>query len=294
MFLEENPMTDRRRVPATAFMLLALVLTGCSADAAPAPIEAEPLPEVSIEDYGDVTAKLDYDHAVAETPASALSLSSPDYVVRVLHAIATIADTCMVEKGFEATANDKDWSPFIPEEDRTYGIWSVAYASKYGVSLSPEAGPATVDVISMGVEQSKAYDTCATEAKESLMDQLVFSQDANIDAQIRSRAYELTLASDEAKDAKLDWQTCMEERGIVLDPADGRPVQQYQEQGKEAEIGAIVIEAECARSTGAVQTLYDIQARYEAALIDSQSAQVASFVEKRDAAIKVFDKAISG
>ncbi len=287
-------MTDRRRVPVTASMLLALVLTGCSADAAPSPTAADPLPEVSIEDYGDVTAKLDYEHAVAETPTSALSLSNPDYVVRVLHAIAVTADRCMVEKGFEATADDRDWSPFIPEEDRTYGIWSVAYASRYGVSLSPEAGPAAVDVISMGVEQSKAYDTCATEAKGSLMDELLFSQDKNIDAQVRNRAYELTLASDEGKDAKLTWQACMEQRGIVLDPADGRPVQQYQEQGKEAEIGAIVVEAECARSTGAVQTLYDIQARYEAALIDSQSAQVASFVEERDAAIKVFDKAISG
>ncbi|MCS3442170.1 hypothetical protein [Microbacterium phyllosphaerae] len=277
-----------------ALMLLTLVLTGCSADVSPAPTKEEPLPEVSIENYGDVTAKLDYDHAVAETPASALSLSSPDYVVRVLHAIATVANTCMVERGFEATADDKDWSPFIPEEDRTYGIWSVTYASKYGVSPSPEDGPAPVDVISMGVEQSKAYAGCATKAQESLMDELLFSQDVNIDAQIRNRASDLTTASEEGKKAKLDWQACMEESGIVLDPADGRPVQQYQEQGKEAEIGAIVIEAECARSTGAVQTLYDIQARYEAALIDSKSAQVASFIAKRDAAIEVFDKVISG
>lgn len=287
-------MTHRRRALVGASLLLMLALTSCSETSAPSPSTPEELPEVSIADYGDVTAQLDYDHAVAMTPVSEFSLREPDYVIRVLHAIAVRTDECMTDAGQPATAGDRDWSPFIQDEDRTYGLWSVAYASKYGVELAPEAGAKSVDIIGMGVEQSKEFAACAETGKETLMDELMWSQDMNIDSQIRNRAIELTVASKEGKSAKADWQACMEDQGIVLDPADGRPVQQYQEQGKEAEIAAIVVEAQCAQSTNAVQTLYDIQARYEAALIDAQSAQVTSFMEKRDEVISVFEDAIAG
>lgn len=278
----------------TALILTALALSGCSADAPPTPTDDKALAEVSIEGYADVTAKLDYDHAVARTPVSEFSRLEPEYVIRVLHAVAVRTDECLTDAGQPAAAAYRDWSPFIQEEDRSYGLWSVAYASKYGVTPAPEAGAKSVDVISMGVEQSKEFAACAETGKETLMDELMWSQDMNIDSQIRNRAIELTVASKEGKSAKADWQACMEDHGIVLDPADGRPVQQYQEQGKEAEIAAIVVEAQCAQSTNAVQTLYDIQARYEAALIDAQSAQVTSFMAKRDDVISVFEDAIAG
>lgn len=286
-------MSHRIAATGLAILLTLGATAGCAAST-----ETEDggpdLPAVSIAAYGDVSAQLDYELAVATTPVSQFSLNSPEYVIRVLHAIAVRTDECMIDEGYTATAPQQDWSPFVPNEDRTYGIWSVSYASKYGVSLAPGAGAPSIDIISMGVEQSKAYEVCSDAAKESLIEELTWSQEMNIDAKIKKRAYELTAADESGQQARADWQACMEEQGIVLDSADGRPVQQYQEQGKEAEIGAIVVEATCAQSTGAIQTLYDLQARYEAALIDSQTAQIKEFRDRRDEVIAAFEDAIAG
>lgn len=288
-------MRHGRSVGAVAAaVLLTLVISGCTASETSPVTDANQLPEVSIDGYEDVTATLDHEHAIAVTPVTAISVQGPDYMIRLLHAIAVRGDKCMVEAGFEPVADERDWSPYLQEEDRTYGLWSVAYASQYGVSLASGTGAPDVNVIDMGVERGKQYGLCLDEGRESLREELLWSGDMNIDSQIRLRAYELTLASDEGQAAKADWQGCMEDAGIVLDSADGRPVQQYQERGKEAEIAAIVVEAECARSTNAVQTLYDIQARYEAALMDTQSAQIQAFIEKRDEVISVFEDAIAG
>lgn len=287
-------MTRERITLVAAALALTAGLTGCTSLTTSTKSDPAELPNVGIAGYEDVTARLDYELSTAETPVSKFSLSNPDYVSRALHAIAVRADSCMKKAGFPATASQQDWSPFVPEEDRTYGLWNVTYASKYGVELAPEAGPPPVNVIDMGVDQGNQYATCSDAARESLIDELLWSQDLNIDTQIRRRAYESVIASDKGKAAEADWQACMEDRGIVLDPADGRPVQQYQARGKEAEIAAMVVEAECARSTNAAQTLYDLQARYEAALIDAQSAQIQAFIDRRNEVITVFEDAIAG
>lgn len=291
--MPEVGLVRGRRI-AGLIAIATLALAGCSASAVPSGAGATPLGDVSIDGYDNVTAQLDYDHAIVVTPVSQFSLSNSDYMIRLLHAIAVRADSCMEKAGFPATAGQHDWSPFLAEEDRSYGLWSVAYASKYGVDLAAEAGPEPVDVIDMGVEQGKKYAECSDVARESLDEELLWSQGMNIDSEIRGKAYDLVVASDAGKAAKADWAACMEAQGIVLDPTTGWPVQQYEQQGKEAEIAASVVEAECARSTGAVQTLYDLQARYEAALIDAQSARVKEFKTRRAEVIGVFEDAIAG
>lgn len=287
-------MTLRITIVAVTISALAVgVLAGCTSDV-PSGGAEEGLSAVSITDYGEVTASLDFEHAVAKLPLDQYSLTSPDYVIRVLHAIAVRKDECMVDAGFPATATSLDWSAYQKEEDRTYGIWSVAYASTYGTDLAHQAGAPTIDTLSMGVDFNKQYSKCTEASKESLMEELLFSQDMNIDAKIRRESAEMTRASEEGQRARADWSACMEERGLVLDQSDGRPSEQYKKQGKEAEIGAIVIEAECAASTGAIQKLYDIQARYEAAYIDAHAAQLDTLTERRDRAIAIFEDAIAG
>jgi hypothetical protein len=86
----------------------------------------------------------------------------------------------------------------------------------------------------------------------------------------------------------------MEEAGLVLDPDDGRPSEQYSAQGKESEIAAAITEARCAQTTGAVQTLYDLQAKYEAAYREDQAAQIQAFSEKRRKVERFFDDVIAG
>lgn len=286
-----------------AALTLTVLLTGCTAeqgvdsaasvdDGTSSP--GDELGDVSIAEYSDVTAQLDFAHAAPTLPLDQYYLGSTGFSYRALHAIAAVTDTCMVDRGYPAVAETVDWTPSNAAEDRTYGLWSVENASQYGVSLAPGKTPPTVETLSYGIDFNNAYAACLDTAKETLMDELLFSQDPNIDSQIRGRARELTRASDEGKAAFADWQACMEGEGIVLDPEDGRPSSQYADQGKESEIKTAVVEAQCAASTAAIQTLYDLQARYEAAFLDKQEAQVQEFVKEREAVIAIFEAAIAG
>jgi len=284
----------RKSVGSIAVILAGLVtLTGCSAGGDDAPDPEETMATVSLDGYQDVTAKLDFEHASPALPLDQYSMNSSEYVHRVLHAIAVSTDACMTEQGYPAVAQTVDWAPY-PAEDRTYGVWSISYATKYGLDSAPQSGPPAVDTVNLGVDFNKAYPLCMDEAKGQLMDQLTFSQEPNVDSRIRGRAIDLVVASEEGKSALTAWQSCMEQAGLVLDPEDGRPSAQYAAQGKEAEITATVTEAQCGADSGATQTLYDLQAQYEQAFMDQQAAQLQDFSVKRNKAIDVFDNVIAG
>lgn len=285
----------KQRAIAALFSVLAVTgLAACSSEPAPVSPSSDDLPAVDIGPFQGTVARLDFDRAVPSLPLDDLSLSSPAYVSKVFHAMAVKADSCMVKRGFEATAERVDWSPYPAEEDRTYGLWSVPYASRFGVDLATGAGPRTLDTLPLGVEFNKAYQECMEEGKTSMLDQLTFSQAPNVDWRMRTEAQSRTMASDTGKSARADWEACMEGDGLVLDPDDGRPSSQYHDQGKESEIDAAVTEAECASSTGAVQALYDTQARYEAAYMEQQAAQIQAFSEKRKEVETFFDDVIAG
>ena len=249
---------------------------------------------MDVSKYADVSATLDFEHALAALPMDQYSLQSPAYVTKVLHAIAVRTDECLTDEGQQPVADKVDWTPPLAQEDRTYGLWSTNYASQFGVALAAGTEPVVLDTLSFGVEFNKAYAGCTESAKNSLMDQLLFAQAPNIDWRIRNEAQKLTAASDQGKRAKATWQDCMEGKGLVLDPDDGRPSAQYSAQGKEAEITAALTEAQCAVDTGAAQQLYDLQAQYEAAFIDAQSAQVQAFDAERAEVERDLDAAIAG
>lgn len=296
-------MKDKCRTTAVAALALLVVLVGCTASPPQSQDEGDDLPgappgalaDVSIEEYEDVRAILDYDHSLAETPLDEFSAQRPEFTIQVLHAIAVLADGCMEKQGHAPTAAERDWTPFLDNEDRTYGIWSVAYASKYGRDLAPEAGAAEMEIDGMDVEELAAYETCINAARDELADELVWlGSPETIEVQIRFTANELTLASDDGQQAKGNWVACIEAAGVVVLPEDGMPVDAYRQKGKDAEIPAFVTAAECARSTGAVQTLYDLQARYEAALIDAHAAEVDAYIERSEEVLAVLQDAIDG
>jgi hypothetical protein len=284
------------RVSVVACVAAGLIsLSGCAAPAQrSADADQFALPKVSIDTYAGTVSHLDYEHGIADLPTNDLDLNAPGYVMRVLHAIAVRADTCMQKKGLPAIASELDWRPYVGDEERTLGRWSTAYASRYGVDPAPESRPAEIDVLSKGVEFNKAYGQCADTAKESLQSQLQFSQDRNVISAIKWRAYKLVTTSAEGKKAIGDWHSCAESAGVVLDSESGGPSPQYVAQGKQAEIKAFFSYADCAKTTGAVQKVFDLRARYEAALLAASEAQVAAFTEDRARVVKKLDEATAG
>ena len=292
----------RTVVGAQVAVTLALLLTGCVGETPAGPADPpeqtsaeEPLPTVTIDDYADVTATLDYAHAGARLPLDEYHADSASFVGTVLHAINARTDQCMTAKGHPAISDDLD-RPYV-QEDRMFGLWSTEYAAKYGTALAPEGKPAEVDLDSYGAEYAADYPTCKDEALQSLSKPLA-SLDGNaitgLDIRIRNASAQLSRDSEEGRTALENWQTCMTDQGVLLEKSDGRPAASYQDQGRDAVIRVTVIEAECARTTGAVQRLYDLQARYEAAFIDAQRIELDAFIGERAPMLAALQEVTAG
>ncbi len=279
-------------VPVLLVGAALIALTGCTADAEAGPPGS--LPEVNITELSGLTADLDYERGTYALPTDEYSLNAPGYVMRVLHAIAVKADDCVEAKGFPPVAGNMDWSAYEPEEDRSFGRWSPALASQYGISVAPDAGPPASDLLSRGPKFNNAYNSCSESAKQELLSVLEFSQSPNIVNTIAGEANRLASTSEVGKIALAEWRACAEDAGVVLELNSGQPVQTYIDKGKEAEIAAYVVYAECAKSTGAVQRLADLRVQYETALLRTQEVQIQAFADQVDDAVAELDDVILG
>lgn len=276
---------------ASALLLTTMILAaGC---AAAAPPKGEGLASaVTIDHYRNVTVDLDYAHGTGVLPVDKYDNDSPENTVRILHAIAALSDKCMVKQGYSAISSTVDWKPFPAAEDRMLGRWAADYAGLYGAAPPPDSGPPQVNLVQFGVQFNKAYATCQDSAKQKLLAELQQVQMPNIVREIRGRAFELATSDPAGRAALVAWRTCSEDAGIVLDPGDHFPVEEYKQQGKEAEIKAYTTHAECARSSGAIQAIYDLRARYELALLDSQQEKLATFRKEQSTLMSRFDQVI--
>lgn len=290
--IEEDVITKRIAAVAGSCALL-VGLTACTPET-PDAAAFETLPAVSIDEYQEVTATLDYESGTARLPLDDLSLQEPAAQAKMLQAIAARTDRCLEERGFQTLSEQIDWTPFAKSENRRYGSWSVELAGQYGYDSPPDRGiqTLTVSTVGLGVEFNDAFTRCNESARQELQSQIEFFQAPNIDYRIRSQAEQLATSHPDGAGALDAWQACMEEQGIVLDAETGLPSQQYTQQGKESEIRAALAQSGCAVSTGAIQTLFDLQARYEQAFLDDQAAQVREFESARNAVIAELDDAI--
>jgi len=289
-------------IGAHIILAVALVLSGCAAQAPPqTPASPEmadklhPLPAVSIDGYADVTATLDYTHAGVSLPMDEYSADSASYVSTVLQAINALTDRCMTAKGHPANSDDLN-RPYV-QEDRLFGLWSTEFAAKYGTDPAPEGEAKEIDLTAYDSGYAIDYSACKDTARQSLSEplaQLDVKALVGLDVRIRNTATELVLTSNAGQTAKGDWETCMTTRGLVLEDRDGRPAASYRDHGQSEVIRVTVIEAECARTTGAVQRLYDLQARYESAFIDAEQSELDNLLEERTAIRTDLESAIAG
>lgn len=278
---------------AIAGFVITLAIAACAPTVDDGPRTPE-LPDVSIEGLGHLTATLDYDRGTAALPSDAYDTTAPEYVARVLHAIAVRADGCMVEQGYVAIVSETDWAAYSGQEDRTLGRWSPALASLYGADRAPEAVMPQPALVGRGPEFSNAYHACSDQAKESLAEEIAFSQGQNVALDVKFQALELSRRSATGAEAIEAWRACSEDAGIVLDPIDGMPAEEYKSRGKEVEIGVYTAHAECARSSGAMQAIYDQRVRYETALIAEREAEFAAFAKAREQTVGALDEVIAG
>lgn len=293
---------EARRVRSPiAFAALAalLLLAACASTPPPSPSPSastlDALADVSIDGYEHVRAELDFDNGVASLPIDEFTKGNPAIQMKALHAIALLADRCLAEQGLPTLSERYDWSPYTDEENRRYGLWSVSLASKHGLDVAPSAGlrSRNIDTTDLGVDFNEAYERCRESAEQALWDELTFLSDADLDRRIRLRSAELALAHSDGATAAAAWRACTDAHEVVIDPTNGLPSEHYAAQSEESAIRVAVIQAECAASTGAIQTLFDLQARYEAAFIDQQAAALREFSVRLDEVVTALDEVIA-
>ena len=277
-------------------MVLAVSLSGCTAQGAVPKDAAGPstLGSVSIEPYSNVSAQLDFETGIARLPLDSISLQTPSLAATTQHTIAILTDRCMMASGFVAVSQTAEWS-WYGQENRTFGQWDVEAAGRFGFGLDPSNKFPTVDVLSQGVEYNKKLPSCAAEATKSLDQEITFLQSpGNIDYVIYTNAYEQTLASAAGKTAISDRTTCMEAQDVVVDPDTGAPSDDYGNQSAEIQVKIASVSASCSVSTGAIQTLFNLNAQYQSAYIDQSEAQVSALKDKKDATLKKLESIIAG
>lgn len=274
-------------------LLVILTTAACSS---PAPESATPgsfeLSDVNIADYSGVTATLDFERGTARMPLDEFSTQSDSFQGKTSHALAATIDGCMVEQGFPAISGRINWANFGGREDRSFGLWSVGAAAAYGLDLNPELIDGNLDTLDLGIPYNKALPACVDRAKEQLVSELTFSETPNIDVRIaqtslmRARESAAGIAAIERRSA------CLEENGVILGEND-YPAEEYKGQGKETEVRVSVLEAQCAVSTDAIQDLFNLQARYQAAYMDQQEAALAEHQKKMREVEARLDKIIA-
>ena len=175
-----------------------------------------------------------------------------------------------------------------PQPGGLYGNWNVEYAKKYGYSQKESRGP----------EDSASDDInarCQEEVKTAFSDVELDEKEYRFVGELNSQAYTYASQTDEWKNIRSEWWTCLRERGLT--PREGESdwmseesahlmaSSQGNEEAKPEEIRLATIEAECNQKVRLAQRLGDLEASYQGPLIEKNQALLNELKAERDAKI---------
>ncbi len=164
-----------------------------------------------------------------------------------------------------------------PQPGGLYGNWNVEYAKKYGYSQKESRGP----------DDSASDDInaqCQEEVKAAFSDVELDEKEYRFVGELNSQAYTYASQTDEWKNIRSEWWTCLRERGLT--PREGESdwmseesahfmaFSQGNEETKPEEIRLATIEAECNQKVGMAQRLGDLEASYQGPLIEKNQAKL--------------------
>lgn len=270
--------------------LVSVVATSCAAIEPPSLPTTDDTSEISsiledinMDDYSSVRANLDFSSGTVVLPIDAIRRDSDDVLALRQEARRSLVDSCLAERGLPPI----DWpADLAPDENRLYGIWSVNLASRYGlerpsVVLAGDSSPASDDQI-----------PCLEFAKDEMRELNEAADAVSLDTQVASVSFYAVVSSTEGMTALEAARSCMVDEGLALDPA-GNPMGDDSPGNSETNIRIAVTWATCNVETGAIQALFDLTARYQAALIDRSEAAGVALAEEKLALIEGYRKIIN-
>lgn len=224
-------------------------------------------------------AALDYVHTRITTPVSEY-IATPEQILIISKARERAFGLCMIPKGFRETPPKK----IADDEDRTFGLWNVANARKYGYGFAPQE---TVPVPFSNPDWQTAREACLASEAETVR---AFSPRQGYDeaaSRVAADAWGKASNNPLWLTYRRAWQHCLTRND--LEPSDDEmdiiskqgtditaredPINPSPED-KESEIRIAVIEATCNQETSLTQNLADLLSSYEAPLVRKNQTQL--------------------
>lgn len=209
-------------------------------------------------------------------------------------ALRVAALPCMEAHGHSYTAAHVQADPASSVGDRTYGIWNVEHAQKYGYG----AGANPVNTAE-AADQAAAPDpeqwsndryACFTEAKQQIahiypVDYLTKSE---VVGRIGSDAYALAQKDPQWQAARDEYAACLTEHGLVAATGPGRwgstaPEAPGFDWESEEAMRVAITEAQCNTDTQLTQRLGNLEAAYQAPLIKQHEAELQKIADDKSA-----------
>lgn len=241
----------------------------------------------------DTSARAELDNASVQVlyPVDEYRMS-PYEQAKVSRANALVMAACMEKMGYPFEVSESE----TPMEFRPYGLWNVERAAKYGYDM-PAGGNITEDTSGMderpGGPRDQSRVKCLGESQSQMAQFKPVGEPDNpaLTERIQSEARSAAEAEPDWGAARELWYECIEDAGLSrhsngeswlsqqgFDVLAQQSVPPTPAQ-KQEEIRIAVIEARCNESTSLTQTLANIEASFQAPLI--QENRAALIEEKR-------------
>ncbi|WP_344207396.1 hypothetical protein [Microbacterium mitrae] len=228
-------------------------------------------------------AQLDPVAGTAQLPLDAYSASfAEDNIVD--YAIDLKLAKCAQEEGVPLQAIDRrTFSPRVGY--RTFGIWVLDEAAKYGYDVRPRTADEQ-KILESNTAVAGTEDTierCLNEAVDSFPR---VQQVETLAGRGEIESYDLTMSDAEAKAIIADWNSCVEEEGLSL--VEGATLQPNTEGASTEQVLEIaIIDVQCKQKLNVVQQLADIQASYQTVFITENQAALNAERAKIDETIAI-------
>jgi hypothetical protein len=254
-----------------AIVIAVATLSGCAA----AP---------NLNDYASVRAKLDPAAGTIQLPLDQYAMSARESDV-VQHANALLVKGCMAKSGLEYPRATENWDTKAVPQDRRYGLWSMDMAQKFGYDLPEDSRSKAIDKIEATLPDSwwTAWNQCIDQKVKQLplMGELENAGHLSpVDSGIVEAHNELVASSTYSK-VWSSWSDCITKAGLLPEKDKGVMAPQLPK-SVESQARAAVIDVGCKQKINAIQTLADIEAKYQMAYIDQNESALVAYRSKAD------------
>ncbi|PPF23915.1 hypothetical protein C5C34_06955 [Rathayibacter rathayi] len=233
-------------------------------------------------------------------------LPTTDEMLAVTHANDLFILDCLQQSGFDYSPAHVDWQGGWEEPfNREYGVWSVSRAAVYGYDVpeSPYEKSVMAAVAADGTpsaEQMAAESRCnqSVERLPNLTEDAGHSDDpaeavmAVVD-EGRYAAGAAASESDAFPKVRAALAECLARNGLSLSDDSWSFTVTNKPEDAEGQVKTAVAEATCHQEVKVEQTLYDIQAQYQAGYIAAHEAELAVVKQKQTEVLERAKKVIA-